>query len=365
MARGNSKRKRISMVLRRVAPRWFRFSNLSAVCDPPAPGPMEGSLEIINGVLVGKDGELFLAGGGHSVLDFATGKIKPSEESIRNLARNLETRRNRAKSEGFRFCHVIAPEKYRVYPELFPVSNPTSLARQYIRGGCEGFLDPVDELMAESAGRTYGINDTHWAAHGKIVVSRLLAKEAGIDPARVEISEHAARSSLEVLEKPFAGDLGNKLQPPVLENAYYFKRTFPHKMIENGITHDTTRPVNDGRLIYSLSEAPSAVNRRLLIFGDSYLHLTLPALAFFFSEVLFCRTRWFHPEVIQMFRPDMVVSQQAERYLSFVFPDEHAPNFFLVPYVLGRQPTIAPEDAEVLSKALNCGREIDNGPLRR
>ena len=55
----------------------------------------------------------------------------------------------------------------------------------------------------------------------------------------------------------------------------------------------------------------------------------------------------------------------AERYLSYVWPDERAPNFFLVPYLLGRQPAFSPEDAEHFSKALSCGRDIDNRPLRR
>lgn len=322
-------------------------------------------MEITNGVLVGKSGELFLAGGGHSVLDFATGKIKPDEKSIENLANNLMLRRDYAKAEGIKFCHLIAPEKYRVLPGLFPIDSPMSLAEQYIAKGCQRIIDPVAQLQAETEGRTYGINDTHWAAHGKIVISRILALEAGIDAADVAHSEQSARDSLALHPTPFAGDLGNKMSPPVLDQIYFFRRTFRHEMIENGISHDVTKPVNDGRMIYSLSEAPSAAKRRLLIFGDSYLHLTLPALAFFFSEVLFCRTRWFHPEVVRMFLPDIVVSEQAERYLSFVFPDAEAPNFFLIPYLLGRQPMIAPDAAEMLSRALNCGRMINNEPLRR
>lgn len=228
-------------------------------------------------------------------------------------------------------------------------------------------IDPVAELRAEveNGGRTYGINDTHWAAHGKIVISRILAQRAGIEPAQVALSEQAARDSLAPLVPPFAGDLGNKLTPPVLEETVFFQRPFRHQMIENGISHDATRPVNDGRMIYSLSEAPSAADRRLLILGDSYLHLTLPALAFFFREVLFCRTRWYHPEVAFMFRPDLLVSEQAERYLSFVWPDERAPNFFLIPYLLDRRPAFSPDDAQLFSQALSCGRDIDNSPLRR
>lgn len=323
-----------------------------------------GKPQVVNGVLIGQENELFLATGAHNVLDFATGKRRPERKSVENLARNLNDRRVFAEKNGVSFVHLIAPEKYRVYPDKFPIKDPLSLAEQYAKNGCEGMIDPVAELRAEQKGRTYGVNDTHWAAHGKIVAARLIARSAGIPEAEIFTSEKLARSSLRNNPKPFAGDLGSKLVPPLLENTLLLELPFEYHTIENGISHLTTRPANDGRLIYSVSKAQTAAKKRLLIFGDSYLHLTLSTLSFFFTEVLFCRTRWFHPEVVMMFQPDAIVTQQAERYLSYSFLDSEAPNFFLVPFLLNRQPAMTREEAMELSKALSCGRQIDNSPLQ-
>lgn len=322
-----------------------------------------GDWNIENGVLHGTDGELFLAAGAHSVLKFASGEMKPSQESIDNLAINLEGRHRASQDFGFKFAHVIAPEKYRVYPASFPVENPLSLAEQYAAAGASDFLDPVDELRAEAGGRTYGQNDTHWNAYGKIVISRLLAKTAGLPEQHINRAEAAARASLTPLADPFYGDLGRKVSPKRGEHAMFFKPTFTHTMTENGISHDTTRPVNEGRMIFSQSNSETAAKQRLLILGDSYLHLTLPALAFFFNEVLFCRTRWYHSEMVHMFKPDLVVTEQAERYLSHVWPDATAPNFLLIPQLLGRTPRFSTDEAQHFAMALSAGRATDFAPV--
>jgi hypothetical protein len=63
--------------------------------------------------------------------------------------------------------------------------------------------------------------------------------------------------------------------------------------------------------------------------------------------------------MVRMTRPDVVISQAAERYLSFVYPDRSAPPFLMVPYLLGRSPNITPETARILAAALAGDREVD------
>jgi len=50
----------------------------------------------------------------------------------------------------------------------------------------------------------------------------------------------------------------------------------------------------------------------------------------FYSEILFCRTRYFHDEIATMFQPDHVITESAERYFSGVRLDESAPRFNLL-----------------------------------
>ena len=265
---------------------------------------------------------------------------------------------------GFTFAHMIAPEKYRIVSEQFPLSNTGSLAQQYADGGCDGMIDPVAEFRAESEGRTYYRTDTHWAPFGKIVASRLLALAGGRPAAEVAVAEAAVRACLTPAPEEFCGDLGRKLDPKQSEPTVSFR--LPHRIetFENGLPHDYLQPINDGRMVLVESASPTA-SGTLLIFGDSYLHNTLPVLSFFFRRVIFCRTRWFHEELVAMARPDMVVTQQAERYLSYVYPDAGAPPFLLLAQMLGRTPAPSQAEALALAHALSGGRTLDLRPLAR
>ncbi|PZW39434.1 hypothetical protein C8P66_12813 [Humitalea rosea] len=321
-------------------------------------------LRVENDVLFGLEGELYLAGGNHGVLRFATGETVIRPDSIANMRDNLEFRRDAAARMGFSFVHMIAPEKYRVVSEQFPLRDTGGLAQQYAEGGCEGMIDPIAELRAETAGPTYYRTDTHWAPFGKIVASRLLALASGRSAADVAEAEAAARACLIPAPEEFCGDLGRKLDPKQSEPTVTFRLAHRIQTFENGLPHDYVRPVNDGRMVLVESAAPLA-RGTLLIFGDSYLHQTLPVLSFFFRRVIFCRTRWFHEELVAMARPDVVVTQQAERYLSYVFPDVGAPPFLLMAQMLGRTPAPSQEEALALANALSGGRTLDLRPFAR
>ncbi|PZW37022.1 hypothetical protein C8P66_14713 [Humitalea rosea] len=66
-----------------------------------------------------------------------------------------------------------------------------------------------------------------------------------------------------------------------------------------------------------------------------------------------------------MARPDVVVTQQAERYLSYVSPDTGAPPFLLMAQMLGRTPSPSQAEALALARALSGERELDLRPFAR
>ena len=325
---------------------------------------MSIDLDIVSNVLIGTDGELYLAGGNHSVLKFATGEFRVREESIVNMRENLAFRRGMAARYGFAYMHMIAPEKYRVVSEAFPVKEISSLAEQYKAGGCEGMIDPVAEFRSALPMRSYYQTDSHWAPHGKIIAARLIAEGAGHDPLDIAASEAEALKSLKPTPDRFCGDLGRKLNPKRDEETFTYKPEHVIHTFENGLPHDFENPINDGRIVLTESDADCAEGT-LLIFGDSYLHQSLVALTFFFKRIIFCRTRWFHEEIVGMTQPDIVVTQQAERYLSFVYPDSGAPNFLFLPQMLGRHPAPSQSEALALAKAFGFGRELDMRPFAR
>ncbi len=320
------------------------------------------SLNIINGVLIGRNDDLYLSGGSHSVLRFATGDMRVSPESVLNFKTNLESRRDIAHRGGMAYCHLIAPEKYRVVSENFPIPSPTTILSQYLGGGCEGITDPVAELRAAIDGRAYDKTDTHWNAYGKIVIARLIAQTAGRSAAYIAEVEAAITASMIPFPQPICGDLGRKLQPEQSETIQIVKLAHKVQTHENGLPHNAEKPVNDGRLAVVESDSPFAQGR-LLIFGDSYLHGTLNVLSYYFKTIIFCRTRWLHEDMVAMARPDIIVTQQAERYLSFVYPDAGAPAFMLMAYMFGRAPTPTLEEALALGRVLSGGRQLDLRPF--
>jgi hypothetical protein len=64
--------------------------------------------------------------------------------------------------------------------------------------------------------------------------------------------------------------------------------------------------------------------RRLLIFGDSFIFLTAKFLAPAFRDVTYIRSATFQKDMIQLYAPDVVISSNVERYLSKVESDNQS-----------------------------------------
>ena len=86
-----------------------------------------------------------------------------------------------------------------------------------------------------------------------------------------------------------------------------------------------------------LAENPEALHDvKLLIFGDSFFRQLIPHLGYFFKNIIFLRTRYFHSDIVKSVSPSIVFSGLAERYLSRCYSDEYANNFFAYPYLKAR-----------------------------
>src|SRR5580704_2223512 len=86
-----------------------------------------------NDVLIGRNGHLFLANGGHAILEHVTGAKTVSSESIGNFWHNIAKRREHAVGLGTEYLHVVYPDKQTVLKEFFPIDNPISLGELYLK----------------------------------------------------------------------------------------------------------------------------------------------------------------------------------------------------------------------------------------
>jgi FkbM family methyltransferase len=313
----------------------------------------ERELEIENGVLIGRERDLFLAGGNHSIVRFMQGAELP-DRTVLALHDNITRRRALAEHYGARFFHLIAPEKYVVYPQNLPIADAGYMAKAYLQKGYNDAIYPVDLLREPRGGRSYYLTDTHWSVYGVLAAVELIARQCDFPGATVDpiISEVAA--GIRTDERTFYGDLGRKLDPQQGEPRLVFGTAFHTRTYHNGLAHDYGIQFNDGRLIVVEGDAACSENV-LLIFGDSYLFQALDLLGLFFRRVIFARTRFFHEELVAMARPTHVVSQMAERYMGRIYSDEVAPPFTMIAHLLGRTPSMELDHAQAIAQAF-CGR---------
>lgn len=278
-------------------------------------------------VLIYKNKIAYLIGGSHAILKYATGQLSPSEISIRNFSENITARAVNANISGSQYLHVIFPDKQSVEEEHFPFKPLIKLGDLYLdKVNCSTrnfIIYPVKHLQAISTNSFLPL-DTHLSDTGSRFVLELILNKLGIAP----------NPSLSTIEqctnerKLRSGDLGSKLSPPLFAESLHLKPSWPLQ------TYSSSNKYNDGAMdiIYS-SNALS--KKTILIFGDSFFRLMLPHFSCIFNKVIFLRSRFWHQEMFDLIKPDIVLTGNAERYLSEVSSDREAPAFYLYPAIRG------------------------------
>jgi hypothetical protein len=311
--------------------------------------PTRMDSRIIDDILVSDDGELFLTGGAHSPLEYGLGLRHAHPNSIANFYANLAARQGACKALGIPYVHMVAPDKQSVLREAFAVPDYRPLGERYRDVATAlPFLYPVEELGSLQPTRSYLRTDAHWSIEGRVAMAGLLAHELGLP--EDSLTEGAAVIAAGIVPKdaPHSGDLGRKLTPPVFEQINIWSPEFP------STEYVMSAGNNRGTMRYVISTRPGST-RRLLMFGDSFGAGLLTPLSAYFGEVVFCRTEYFHPEIVAGVRPDCVVTQNAERYLTKVKSDSSAPPLLLYPATLGRSYSCTQATAQAMAAVLSSG----------
>jgi hypothetical protein len=187
--------------------------------------------------------------------------------------------------------------------------------------------------------------DTHYSAIGNLAITKEIGAAMFPDLAQVGSSKIA---HCIVEQDTFSGDLGRKLSPSPTETTWLLATPpFPFTVGSNGVQGG-----NDG--ICMLIRSPQSLStKKLLIFGDSFFRAMLPMLAVFYRSIVFCRTRFFHYELIEAVNPDHVLCGIAERYLSQCLADAKRPHFLSYPYLTGRPTSPDPAFSALWSEEID------------
>jgi SGNH hydrolase-like domain, acetyltransferase AlgX len=270
-------------------------------------------------VLEGREGWLFLQGDRNDALGQHTGRVAFDEGQLADLRRLMSRRRETAEDCGATWLTAVVPDKEMVYADFLP-EEVALVDRRPIHDyldvatkvGAPAVYLLEDMQKAAASGDVYMRTDTHWNYRGAFVAYLAICRELqalgiALDPIEEDWIEWE--------EQPKQGDLGSKLYPEVVEGTNLVASIFPsfgRLVYDNQVR-------NHGRvLIHEQEDQDKPVS---LVFGESFG----PNLLFFLKEsfrrVVFVHTSMLVPELVELERPDVVLSLPIERFLIQV-PDD-------------------------------------------
>lgn len=274
---------------------------------------------IFNQVLVGRDGWLFYTGD-RAIDDyqrsnpFSPGDLRKVQEEFDALYEQLQRK-------GILLIVVIAPDKTTLYGEYMPqeidVVGRQSRLGQFIAYMHDHGKTPVIDLRsplveAAKTEQMYFKTDTHWNPAGsyiayRAILQRLSPHFAGMDP--------HPWSAYNVFSKYRTMDLSILMGLPTQQELAW--GTAPKFPVE---IHDKSVLMPDGTWAVRISTNEDQGLPSALIFHDSYFYWVISYLQPHFRQIT---SVWHHPDPtlwnmdwVDLFHPDVVIIEYAERYLN-------------------------------------------------
>lgn len=282
-----------------------------------------------SGLLVhqGLDGWLFLTGGSNFVTTlYQRDSGHLPDAKLRCWRDAIVNRHFGCRMLDIRYAHLVVPEKLTVYghkqaqplvdPDLAPVLR---LAGMFDDAGAVGWINLVDWMRAfRDDVDLYFRTDTHWTPLGCLLAYDVLCDSLALR----RNDDLAARPYRDI---PKLLDLGSKLTPRKWEvTREYEWLQDARRTYENVVVRLLETPAFGGEIhvgSHAKFRNPNAANDcKLLLFGDSFSgpgrHLLTALLAETVRELEFvwsANIDWRH---VKRAKPDIVVTQMAERYMA-------------------------------------------------
>lgn len=261
-------------------------------------------LKAISKVLRGRDNWLFLANDTNQSADIFTGKLLLSNSLLNEWnvyftkVKRLQMSRNCA--------FLLAPSKESVFPDYYPMKRgEETITDQLFR--LRSFLDidpifPLDELSRIDG--SYYKTDTHWSDLGAYIAVQECMTTFGL---RKEWDEYFEFN-------PIIGysDLGTKLDP--IETDFAITALPSSKTVLSPVFQNHV-PSSGNVVVFHNREAP--IDKKLLIFGDSFSGIMLKLFPVIFKDVV----RIYSPatpvmDVVEHENADFILLQTNERFLT-------------------------------------------------
>lgn len=211
------------------------------------------------------------------------------------------------------FPYVFNESQYENYLRRFPNFNTTDILYP---------LKPLSEISEKGGIENEVVlkGDSHLSDVGyRVILEALLTSLEG-EASDSLTSQIFNDVNATYSQSSYVGDLGVKYKPHIKFERLTFCHVYDTTPLNNGILS------NDG-LVRIWENENSLIDKVVLVFSDSYFNFMSRYLSLVYKRVIFCRTRYFHKEVFDNINPDIVLTGNAERYLSYVNSDDRAALF--------------------------------------
>jgi hypothetical protein len=250
-------------------------------------------------------------------------------EQFESWSAALTSRHEWLKTRGIEYLIVITPEKQSVQTEFLPDGPPPieSFAVDQIRSWLK--TQPIRSLdllpalrLAKAGGPLYFRTDTHWMDDGAYVAYRELVCELS---KRWPDMKPLDRAAFKVESREHQGDLARMMRMDAMESNEYLTLRDPkaHRMDQDvGLDPKLHSPNSVEPQVWGTGEHQKP---RCVLFHDSFAERLLrPVLAEHFDFVVYAPTASFDRNVVERFRPQIVIQQIVERKFNWHAPDPHA-----------------------------------------
>lgn len=255
---------------------------------------------------VGKEGWLFLSNDTNRVMEQITGTYNLAGSFDVLWKEVFKFRKKKLDALGVKYTFLIAPNKECVYEQFLPPGlslsdkRPVSRVLEQATGHVE-VIYPLHELR-ELAGSVdvFPKGDTHWNLLGALAAYRLFVSKIGVHPVQDSEIEFYTDSQ---------GDLSSKIGQSTEYVRGRIRRPNYKVVFDNRVPNTGNRKTFENRDL----SLPSCV-----MFRDSFGSILLDVLAQTFSRFTAVWQANIDYEIVEEFRPDFVLSEQAERFVAGV-----------------------------------------------
>jgi len=289
-------------------------------------------LTILKNVITGKDGWFYWGG------DIVIEKLRTTQPlSTDELARFKQIHIERyeyCQRMGARYIFLISPNKHSIYPEYLPdwiyEVKETSHLEQVIstltNDSDSGYIDFRNVLL--NAKQNYPVffkTDTHWNTIGGFFAYQTIMKEITnwlpninyleLTDFTIELRPKKKRDLITIIS--LNHEVPNKNLTIIPKKQYSYKEVIPDPF------YRTQKPYYPYLQIL-IHETPNPELPKAVVFHDSAMKFIYPYLSNDFKRVVYIYNirgeNYFDSDIIEYEKPDIVISETGERFLSFI-PD--------------------------------------------